>query len=187
MSQFQHRAHPTWARRPIALFSIAGAFIAVVGVFFASGKSFYEFRKAADDAAEQRTAAESKPPAMPSLPEPYANYVREHPAWLTAEQSADGVYLPDRKQWMLLAVASSPLDKQNPKLACELKAMRAMVSFRDTFGVAGKAESQNGNATEVIHGTTSGTTSSLPVVGEWRSSDGKSVSILFGKLVDTVR
>jgi len=124
--------------------------------------------------------------ATRDVPEPYRAYVRGRPAWLKADQSAEVVYLADRKAWMLVAVASSPLDKQNPRTACELKALAAVAAGREGF-VKVAREFRDGNATVVVEAFAAGRIPAPAVVGEWVWPDGRTVSVLFGTLLSDPR
>lgn len=182
LDKLQHKHHPQWAKHVIAVLVILGASATVFGLWYTQYRGVQKDNQEDEQQKAEQARAVAPESAVKSLPEPFNAYIAEHPAWLTAQQSADAVYLTDRRQWMVIAVGSSPVDKKNPKDACELRALDAVVSNRSNW-LSRTAELRDGDAVRTIRTFAAGDVSGLPVVGEWYTQDGKHVSVLYGKLL----
>lgn len=115
----------------------------------------------------------------------FRNYLYDHPALLTADASAEIVYIPEKKAWMMVAVGSSKLSVQEPKLACKLKALAALTAAKEGINIEETSKLTSAGAVQEILSKLNGKTLGLPVVGEWISADGKSISILYGQILET--
>lgn len=137
--------------------------------------------------AETSVAEKRVEKILASIPQPYRDYLKERPAWLTADQSADLVYVAGQRKLLVLAVGSSPLNKKYPRDACELQALAATKAACESKLVAQRKLEPDGNVTKVISQFVEGGVKGLPVVGEWLSPDGQRVYVLYGNLTEVGR
>jgi serine/threonine protein kinase len=119
-----------------------------------------------------------------SIPEDFRDYLIAHPALLTADSAADITYLPQNNRWLIIAVGSSLQSKTNPKVACKLKAYSALAEIRETINLKMVAKLNQTGATQEIVATLQAKTTGLPLLGEWKSADGESISVLYGVMVE---
>jgi serine/threonine protein kinase len=114
----------------------------------------------------------------------FRDYLETHPALLTADASAEIVYINDTKQFMIIAVGSSSLRARNPRTACELKALASLAAAQSRMDIRKTVQLDDLGAISRITTSLESTTYGLPAVTEWISSDGQSITILYGQIVD---
>jgi hypothetical protein len=114
----------------------------------------------------------------------FRDYLETHPALLTADASAEIVYIDDTRQFMIIAVGSSSLRVRNPRTACELKALASLAAVRSRMDIRKTVQLDDLGAVSRITTSLEGATYGLPAVTEWISPDGQSITVLYGQIVD---
>lgn len=146
-----------------------------------------DFARIIRSAESGRTATSAEPALIAvaaTVPLPFREYLAEHPALLTADASADMVAVAESGKWMVIAVGQSPHSVKNPKVACRLKALAALTALQAEYTLRQSLESGDDGGSDSIKAGLAGKVKGLPVIGEWTSTDGKHVSVLYGRLIE---
>jgi hypothetical protein len=136
------------------------------------------------ESSEQSTKSLDVREIAKTIPSDFQSYLIDHPVWLTADSAADIVYVPEKKRWLIIAVASSKQNVKNPKLACKLKALAALAEKKGSMKLEMVAELNDSGASQRIEAKLQASTSGLPLLGEWKSVDGEYISLLYGFIVE---
>lgn len=138
--------------------------------------------------ADQRDNAGTLPPyldaVLADVPPAYRPLLLERKGWSKADQSAEYVWRPVERRWAILAVASSRLQVNEPRLACEIKADAAVLKATRGIRVERVTEFHGGQATQRIKEFTAGGVPGLAALGEWEwstSSGERMISVVYGR------
>ena len=133
-------------------------------------------------AQPKNTTAAGKDFWSGDVSEPIARCLRTNSTWRSADSMADVFQIPSG-EWIAMAVGKHELSSKYPRDACEMHAHAKYLESVKGIDISSKRELKDGQLSKLINSAADGHLLPLPALTEWKSEDGKYISVLYGKVI----